>query len=185
MTEEIWLSELYNRNYAMLFRVGRVFLGNSASSEVMIQDEIQETFLRAWKKRSILQKHPNPDGWLVECFRKCLMNACRKQAVIWKHTAYSLDEENVPTCSDKRQKSPEEYVASKEQIELLMRLLGQKDAYVFLRYCVYGDTAASIAKDYQISEQALRMRVSRIKKKVLANQELFVCVLAICLLSLW
>ena len=70
-------------------------------------------------------------------------------------------------------------------VERLMRLLGQKDAYVFLRYCVYGDTAASIAKDYQISEQALRMRVSRIKKKVLANQELFACVLAICLLSLW
>lgn len=183
MNEEIWLSELYDRNYAMLFRIGRVFLGNNASQEGMIEDEIQETFLRAWRKRNVLQKHPNPDGWLVECFRKCLMNACRKQAVAWKHTAYSLDDDHMPACSDQKQKSPEEYVASKEQIELLMHLLGQKDAYIFLRYCVYGDTAASISKDYQISEQALRMRVSRIKKKILANQELFACVLAICLLS--
>lgn len=185
MNEEIWLSELYDRNYALLFRVGRIFLGNNASQECMIEDEIQETFLRAWRKRSTLQKHPNPDGWLVECFRKCLLNACRKQAVCWKHTAYSLDEKNTPICSTKGQKPPEEYVTSKEQIELLMRLLGQKDAYIFLRYCVYDDAAASIAKDYQISEHALRMRISRIKKKILANQELFACVLVICLLGLW
>lgn len=184
MNAEIWLSELYERNYIMLFRIGYVFFGNNAAHEGMIENEIQETFLRAWSNRSTLQRHPNPDGWLVECFRKCLLNAYRKQAVVWKHTVYSLDEENAPVCSDQRQKSPEEYVASKEQIELLMRLLGQKDTYVFLRYCIYGDTAASIAKDYQISEQALRMRVSRIKKKILANQELFTCVLAICLLSL-
>lgn len=183
MNEETWLSELFNRNYAMLYRVGHVFLANYPSRGNMIEDQIQETFLRAWKKRSALQNHPNPDGWLVECFRKCLMNACRKQAVVWKHTAYSLDDETTPELSDSVQELPEEYVASKEQIELLMRLLGQKDAYVFLRYCVYGDSASTIAKDYQISEQALRMRVSRIKKKILANKEMFACVLAICLLS--
>ena len=78
-----WLSEMYERNYALLYRVGRVFLGAGSAKETLIEDQIQEAFVRAWQKRGTLQKHPNPDGWLVECFRKCLANACRRQNREW------------------------------------------------------------------------------------------------------
>ena len=82
LTDE-WLSKMYEQDYALLYRVGRVFLGNDPARESLIEDQIQETFVRAWLKRAALKKHPNPDGWLVECFRKCLMNACRKQSREW------------------------------------------------------------------------------------------------------
>ena len=65
MTVDAWLEALYERDYALLYRVGRVFLGSYADQEALIEDQIQETFVRAWQKRSSLQKHPNPDGWLV------------------------------------------------------------------------------------------------------------------------
>ena len=80
MTVDAWLEALYERDYALLDRVGRVFLGSYADQEALIEDQIQETFVRAWQKRSSLQKHPNPDGWPVECFRNCLMNACKNKA---------------------------------------------------------------------------------------------------------
>lgn len=179
-----WFSEMYERNYALLYRVGRIFLGGGSAKENLIEDQIQETFVRAWQKRAALQKHPNPDGWLVDCFRKCLANACRKQNQERKRTAFSVDSEAAPAIQDDKYLEPDAYARSKEQIMMLKKLLGEKDADIFLRYCVYEEKAAPIAAELGISEQALRMRVSRLKKKMLANRELFGCLVALCLLSL-
>jgi RNA polymerase sigma factor (sigma-70 family) len=184
MTVDAWLEELYERDYALLYRVGRVFLGSNAAQETLIEDQIQETFVRAWQKRSSLQKHPNPDGWLVECFRNCLMNACKKQSREWKHHAFSIDAENAQPLADKVHLSPDDYARTKEQINLLRRLLGEKDADIFLRYCVYGEKASTIAAELNISDQALRMRISRLKKKILSNRTLFSCLVTLCLLGL-
>lgn len=181
MTDEAWLSELYERDYALLYRVGRIFLGSDAAREGLIEDQIQETFVRAWQKRAAVKSHPNPDGWLVECFRKCLLNACRKQAREWKRAACSLDAHPAPQFADTASLSPDEYAKTREQIDLLRRLLGEEDAQLFLRYCVYGERAAAIARDYGISETAVRMRVSRLKKKLLAHRQLFACVALLCL----
>lgn len=182
MNEEGWFSDLYERNYALLYRIGRVFLGGGAR-EALIEDQIQEAFVRAWQKRDKLQNHPNPDGWMVECFRKCLMNACRKQARDWRRRAFSVEEENAPPIADAARVSPDHYAATREQLALLRRLLGDKDADIFLRCCMYGEKAASIAAELHISEAALRMRVSRLKKKILLHKDLFLC-LAIFLLGL-
>ena len=184
MVAEAWLTDLYERDYALLYRIGRIFLGSYSNQEILIEDQIQEAFLRAWEKRNSLQKHPNPDGWLVECFRKCLMNACRKQNREWMQTAFSMDMENTPAIADATKLSPDDYVRTREQIALLKKLLGEKDTDLFLRYCVYGEKAAPIAADLGMSEQALRMRVSSLKKKLLATQEMFACLVALCLLSM-
>lgn len=184
MTVDAWLEELYERDYALLYRVGRVFLGSNAAQETLIEDQIQETFVRAWQKRSSLQKHPNPDGWLVECFRNCLLNACKKQSREWRHHAFSVDAENAQPIADQTHLSPDDYARTKEQIDLLKRLLGEKDADIFLRYCVYGEKASKIAAELNISDQALRMRISRLKKKILSNRTLFSCLVTLCLLGL-
>ncbi|MBR4539709.1 MAG: sigma-70 family RNA polymerase sigma factor [Clostridia bacterium] len=184
MTVDAWLEELYERDYALLYRVGHVFLGSNAAQETLIEDQIQEAFVRAWQKRAVLQKHPNPDGWLVDCFRNCLMNACKKQSREWKHHAFSVDAENAQPLADKVHLSPDDYARTKEQIDLLRRLLGDENADIFLRYCVYGEKASKIAAELNISDQALRMRISRLKKKILSNRTLFSCLVALCLLGL-
>ena len=184
MNDEIWFSNLFESNYELLYRVGRVFLGGNSNREMLIEEQIQETFLKAWEKRNSLRQHPNPSGWLVECFRKRLMNACRRQIVEWKHRAYSVDQEAQVPLEDKSGLSPDAYASSREQIELLTRLLGNKDAETFLRHCVYGEKVGEIAKELNVSEQALRMKISRIKKKILGHKEMFACVLMICFWSI-
>ncbi len=179
-----WFSEMFERNYALLYRLGRVFLGTGNAMEALIEDQIQEAFVRAWQKRAALQKHPNPNGWLVECFRNCLMNACKKQSREWRYHAFPVDVDSAQPIADQTQISPDDYAQSKEQIDLLKRLLGENDADIFLRYCVFGEKANTIAAELNISDQALRMRISRLKKKILANRELFTCLVALCLLGL-
>ena len=48
MTDEAWFAALFERDYDLLYRVGRVFCGR----ESLIEDQIQEAFLRAWQKRA-------------------------------------------------------------------------------------------------------------------------------------
>ena len=177
--DETVLSSLFAENYALLYRVGRVFLGASPAQAELIEDQIQETFVLAWRHRQKLGSHPNPNGWLVETFRRCLMAQCRKQGRDWKRTAFSLDDDNRPPVPDASAPSPETFVHGAEQIVLLRRLLGERDAELFLRYCVQGESAHQLAADYNMSESGVRVRVSRLKKKLLANQELFLCVVAL------
>ena len=130
----------------------------------------------AWRHRQKLRSHPNPGGWLVETFRRCLMAQCRKLGREWKRQAFSLDDDHRPPVSNTSALSPESFVHGEEQIALLHKLLGDKDADIFLRYCVQGESARQLAADYNMSESGIRVRVSRLKKKLLANQELFLCV---------
>lgn len=181
--DETYLSGLFEENYALLYRVGRVFLGASAAQAELIEDQIQETFVLAWRHRQKLAAHPNPNGWLVETFRRCLMAQCRKLGREWKRQAFSLDSEARPPVPDASVPSPESFVHGAEQAALLHRLLGDRDADLFLRYCVRGESARQLAADYGMSESGVRVRVSRLKKKLLANRELFLCVVALLALG--
>ncbi len=183
---DAYFTALYERNYGRLYRIGHVILGYDSAMESMIEDQIQETFMRAWQKRDILKRHPNPDGWVIECFRKCLLNACKKRNREWKHFAKNPDtdhqmKEHIGTDG----LTPEDFVKAKEQIDTLIRLLGKEDAGLFIRYCVDGEKAAVLASELQISEQALRMRIFRLKRKVLSNRSMFICLVFLCSFALW
>ena len=184
MTDDQWLSDLFDKNYALLYRVGRAILGYSNTWESMIEEQIQEAFVRAWQKRASLTKHPNPDGWLVECFRKCLANACRKQYREMKHRVFTDRLPESPCEPAEEAFDPDVYVRLREQTELLNSLLGIEDARLFVRYCVNGEKASVLASELSISEQAFRMRLYRLKKKVLKNRKLFTCLVILCLSSL-
>lgn len=177
--DEAWLSRLFEENYALLYRVGRVFLGASASRANLIEDEIQETFLLAWERRHKLARHPNPAGWLVETFRRRLMAQCRRLGREGRRRAYSLDEESLPEAADDQAPAVEALFESREQLALLKRLLGERDAGIFLCYCVQGQSAAQVAATYGMSESGVRVRVSRLKKKLLQNKELFLCLVSL------
>ncbi len=181
--DETVLSSLFEENYALLYRVGRVFLGSSAAQADLIEDQIQETFVLAWRHRQKLEAHPNPGGWLVETFRRCLMAQCRKLGRERQRQAFSLDRDDAPDMADASVPTPDSFVHGAEQLALLRRLLGEPDAELFLRYCVQGQSARQLAADYHMSESGVRVRVSRLKKKLLANRELFLCVVALLALG--
>lgn len=179
MIDEGWLSDLFEENYALLYRVGRIFLGDSAAQADLIEDQIQETFVLAWRHEQKVKNHPNPVGWLVETFRRRMMAQCRKLGREWKRRAFSLDTDDHPDMADSSAPSVESFVQGAEQTAMLARLLGKRDAELFLRYCVQGESAGRLAVDYQMNESSVRVRISRIKKKLLSNRELFLCVVTL------
>lgn len=171
-----WFSQLFNEHYVLLYRIGNVFLGTSTAHSVLIEDQIQETFILAWRNEDKLKAHVNSTGWLVETFRRLLMAQCRKTSRERKRLLFSLDDDAQRDTSDPSATQPEEIVWNKEQLILLRRLLGEADAELFVQYCLQGATAKELASSCHMSESNIRVRISRLKKKLLTNRELFLCV---------
>lgn len=175
MDDQTYITELFRRHYELLYRVGSLFLG--AGQGALVEDQIQEVFLLAWRKRKALRDHPNPAGWLVEAMRRRLMALGRGMARESRMRAFSMDdsggEGKTGEIEDTSCVRPEDFLIGEERRALLTQLLGREDAELFWRYCIVGTRAKELAGRYHISEEAVRMRVSRIKRRLLAHRELF------------
>lgn len=182
--DEIWFSSLFEDHYALLYRIGRVFFDASCQHVELIEDQIQQTFLLAWAKRQKLTKHANPTGWLVVTFRHCMMNECRKLGRKRGRERFSFDEDDRFEMADPSAPPLESFVEDAQSKELLIKLLGKNDADLFLRYCIHGEPAKQLAQEYDMSESNVRVRISRLKKKLLLNRELFLCVVSLLVLGM-
>lgn len=180
MSDEAWLSALFEEHYELLYRVGRLFCGNGQTA--MVEEQIQEVFLLAWQKRGKLRHHPNPGGWLVEAMRLKLMNSGRKLARENRHRAFSLDEQDTGEMEDAGCVRPEDFLRDGERRALLIELLGREDAELFWRYCVRGESAEELSGRCGISVNAVRMRICRIRKRLVKNREMFYAIVLMLVL---
>ncbi len=177
MDDQTFISELFRKHYELLYRVGSLFLG--AGQGALVEDQIQEVFLLAWRKRKALRDHPNPAGWLVEAMRRRLMALGRGMARESRMRAFSMDGRQAGGAGENGEIEdtscvrPEDFLIGEERRALLTQLLGREDAELFWRYCIVGTRAGELAGRYHISEEAVRMRVSRIKRRLIAHRELF------------
>lgn len=178
MEDTRWLEELYKDNYKMLLHVGLFFAGQDAKCRDAVEDEIQAVFLLAWEKRAMLKSHPNIEGWLVEAMRRRLLALYRRFIKEQKKSGFSLDDDKAGGQAMKAESlytNAEDFRAlwDKERKLLLYELLGRENAELFLLYCVDRMPAGELTGRFHVTENCLRMRVSRLKKKILQHPEIF------------
>ena len=176
MDEQQWLEKLYEDNFRLLYHIGRTFLTASPDRTGRIEEEIHEVFLLALQKRDKLLKHPNPGGWLVEAMRKRLLADFRKWRREQKHLAFSLDGQSLPITPSTGEEVVFEATADKARQQALDRLLGPEDARLFTLFCVERVPARELTEQFSMTEACIRMRASRIRKKVLSHPEIFIAV---------
>lgn len=185
MDDRAWMSALFRANYELLHRVGSLFLG--AGQEAFVEEQIQEVFWMAWTRRGALRGQPSAAGWLVEAMRRRLLALGRSGAktggarVLSPEGGAQSAPEREP--GDGRCVRPEDFLLGKQRRERLTKLLGREDAGIFWEACIVGERASEMAEKYRISEDAMRMRVSRIKRRLIAHRELFFAA-AVCLILL-
>lgn len=181
MPDESWLKALYEEHYQLLYSVGRLFTGADEAPDSQVEDMIQETFLILWRKRGALFTHPNIGGWLVETLRRGLLHRYTKKRRAGAPRSQSLDavDMDLVTGGEKVFPLPEDALEIKDRLETLKTLLGERDAALFYRYFALNLTARELAREMNVSEDCLRMRVTRLRKKVLLNRELFLGIMAL------
>lgn len=158
MTEQ-WLKQLYDANYDMLYRLAanRLVTGMGHCSDV--QDVLQEVFLLAFFKQ--IDTHPNPEGWLVIT----TVNICRNYVQSNARQARRAGR-CVQVLLDRDRKSGDDTMKSADIRVSLEQVLTQEEYDLFVQYCEGGRTLDALAKDMNLSPNALRVRIFRIRKKL-------------------
>lgn len=174
MNEREWFEQIYHDHADMLFRLGRHLLGGQDDST--LYDLMQDTFLDAWSKREKLMEHPNIGGWLALSLKNRAMAAQQKARRRGMRNAYSLDDEESAPVADSAM-TPEQETLLGDRVAALRDLLGEENAALFLAYAVDGCTAREIGRRWHLSEECVWMRISRMKRKLVAHPEIFYAML--------
>lgn len=69
--KEVFLKELYYKNYPILIRYGSKLVGDQS----LVKDVIQDLFLRFFEKKIDLTEHPAPAAYVVKSYRRELLRA--------------------------------------------------------------------------------------------------------------
>ena len=174
VTDAKWLEKLYGQHYDLLYSLGRRLALRYGLKEDSLYDQLQEVFLTLWRKRETLKNHPNPGGWLVNALKLQLAAQARKQ----RQGASSLPPEAADAEPDRETLGPAELFLQAETMRAVEKLLGRETAALFLAYVLEGASGKDMAQVLHVSEAAVRVRVSRAKKKLMKHPEIFLLLLS-------
>ena len=152
---EKFFEKLFCEMYAPLLLYAKSVLHDAALAE----DAVQETFRIATEKAESVMSCPKPNGWLVKTMRHVLFNMIRARTRYNKRVV-SSDEIDYMTAQN--------YDEEEEKLTNLMYsdLICQED-YELLKLIVFHEyTIREVAEKLNISVEACKKRVQRIKKRI-------------------
>lgn len=176
-----WAEKLYQENYERLFALGFAFVSGNPTQVQKLEDAIQEVFYELIKKSDDLVNHQNINGWLVVTLRLKLKEQYKSQKrdEKWKEFSFDDDYRDVAIHEAEKSLSQEDVlkvIIEEEQVRQLEELLGKENAAIFIKYCVNKEPTAVVAREFGLTENALWVKVNRLRKKILANQDIFLVV---------
>jgi len=165
MNEE-WLKILYDRHYDMLYRLAsnRLTLGMGFATDV--QDVLQEVFLLAAKKK--ICNHPKPEGWLVITTVNVCNNYIQSHARrLRKYNKYAQEQcsGNADSAGQNINCGVDETQGIDLRIVIEQNLSAQEYELLTQYYCD-GLSLEEISHALNVSPNALRVRLHRIRKKL-------------------
>jgi len=145
----------YKTYFSDVYRyVYRVF-----SDKDVTDDVVQEIFVTALEKFGDVAEHPYPRRWLFCTARNKVLETFRKMRR-WDNNVVPLEQGNAEL-------SRTEYSYDVKELELAVSAMyGKKEWKVFEDYYLYGVTIAELAQTAGISENNMRVRLTRLKKKL-------------------
>ena len=160
MNDENQLREWIEQYGNMLLRMCYFYLHDVALAE----DAVQETFLKAWKKRNMFQGKSSEKSWLTAI----AMNTCRDmlRSTWFKHVDRHVTPEDLPQGGTGEEKD--------DSITVELMNLPEKIRKVMVMYYYVGMHTEEIAQVFDISRSAVIMRLERGREKLktlLTDQE--------------
>ena len=157
--------ELYEANYAVVYRAALRITGNPADAE----DALQTVFLRILGNMTQGGEPPtarNPEAW----FRRAACNAAID--ILRRKTARAevgIDEVSMVDMPLKLIPKPESLL--REQLRLALAALDPKDAELFLLRFVEGFSNGDLAEIFRQEKNNIAVRLHRIRRKLKKEME--------------
>ncbi len=169
---DLWVETICEENYDDLYVVGlRYLLKTNPKDIVFLPDDIQEVYLLLCKKKEKLFRHPNITGWLIKTLKEVIADREGKARKERARIAFSIDDEAVMhkvqgLCASGS--DPLEIVLNRSHDGLseIEREIGKENLRLLQAY--YGEKVSSdkLATQMQMAGAALRMRITRLKRKI-------------------
>lgn len=151
MHGEDFFQSLYMETYRGLYQyIRRVSRGNN-----VVEDILQETYFEAYKQQTTLMHHENPKGWLYKTGSLKLRNYMRRQ-----------DQQNVQLEMVTEIEDSKNYYTESEWMLELDKILPEDDRRLLWKYYMEGFTGSELSKQMGISEECIKVRIYRMKKKL-------------------
>lgn len=163
-----FLRELTLQSADVLTKYAYRFFGYQLHMREIADEAVQDTYLKAVDDIETLMKHPNPIGWLKVSLRYILFNIKREQ--VWK---YEESRSIIRDTPEKRLYAAldafdefDRYPRLKELEEVVNTILTPDEADTFYDHFLYGLTTEETAILECVSNDTVRGRISRIRKKL-------------------
>lgn len=154
-TKDKFLKELMDATYEKIY----LFINRRQADKDFVEDVVQEIFLEAYRKAEILMDHPNQLGWLYITARNKMLKLNSK-----KKDLCFLEEGDIAYIE--RLKTEEEQYGEIELEEAIKATVGEEQYQMLRDYYLNGYSSGEIAKKYGMESGNVRMRMSRLKKKL-------------------
>lgn len=169
---DLWVEKVCEENYDDLYIAGlRYLLRTNPKDIIFLPDDIQEVYLLLCRKKEKLIKHPNITGWLVKTMMKVMSDREGKARKERARIAFSMDDEAMLRKSQSMfaaGSDPLEIVLKKSADEMpeIVQEIGRENLQLLQAYYEEKKTSEELADKMQMAGSALRMRISRLKKKI-------------------
>lgn len=144
------------------------FFGYRPHMLPVVEDAVQETFIKAIGDVEVLMRHPNQPGWLRTALKHILLTKCR--AISHRKEELYAEEAQVPAMAAvAMQQSLERWqsrITLPEVIGQAERLLTKDEMETFVDHYLIGLTTEEAAAQECVTPTTVRGRLSRIRKKM-------------------
>ena len=167
----LWLSGIYQRYAKDVYHMIRFRLRSYGLADAA-DDLLQEVFLTAMEKSASLVSHPDVQRWLFTTANNKVMNYGSKKATERRRTAGYFEPcevEQIPDQSAENilNKIVDEEINVEFMIQQVMDGLTETDRRLYAQAYESKVSPVELSEVYGISEAAMRMRISRLRKRVL------------------
>ena len=163
-----FLKELMGATYEILYD----FISRRQTDQGFVEDVVQETFLEAYRKAELLAEHPNQLGWLYVTARNKMMKMGGKR----KDVCFFDGGEVV--C--KKLETEEEKYREVELVVSIKSAVSEKEYEMLRDYYLNGYCSKEVADKYGVDHGVIRMKMSRLKKKLREHDIAGLDMLTVC-----
>ncbi len=169
---DIWVEKICMENYEDLYVAGlRYLLKTDAEGIAFLPDDIQEVYLRLIRKKEMLVHHPNITGWLVRTLKKMIEDRVEKARKEKVRIAFSMDDETgmqkvQALCFTDNDPLIKIISESQETLKKIETEIGKENLELLQAYYDQQMTPDELAAKLNIAGAALRMRISRLKRRI-------------------
>ncbi len=147
--------EMYTRVYRYICTVMR--------TDSSADDLAQETFYAAYQKWDTVKEHENPEGWLYKTAHNIVRNHCKKA----DNRVLSTEEMEL----DVPDGNPDNGFSAVDMEVTMDQILTEEEKDILCKHYVDGYSMAEIGESVGTTEGNIKVRMSRIRKKMRGSLE--------------